>query len=61
MTKLGDNYLIRDCQDMLILGSEDAPNGHAAITQYLKKNRNSLEVQVPHHRLYTEVIELDAG
>ena len=58
MTKLGDNYLIRDCQDMLILGSEDAPNGHAAITQYLK-NRSPLENQVPHHRLYTEVIELD--
>ena len=56
-SKFTDNYLIRDRQDMLILGSEDASTATEAITKYLE-NRSKSSVDIaPRERLYAELVD----
>ena len=56
-SKSTDNYLIRDRQDMLILGSEDASTATKAITKYLKNRSKSSVDRAPRERLYAELVE----
>ena len=56
-SKFTDNYLIRDRQDMLILGSEDASTATKAIAKYRKNRSKSSVDTVPRERLYAELVE----